>query len=239
MRIDLIIPTYNESENIAQLIRQFLSIHSYVHIIIADSDSPDGTVNIIRKHFPNNEKIHILECERKQGRGAAIAEAYKWIKKNSPASLIATADADFSHSPNDFPTLLNEVQNADVVIGSRYLKQSKIIGWPLSRKIFSASANLLARILLHIGIRDYTNGYRLFNRSALDSLNINKLDADGFIMLSQELTQWHTNKLKIVEVPTTFVNRVRGTSNFRPKLIIESLLVIFKTAWHARKQKNQ
>jgi len=235
LSIALIIPTLNEATNIVQIIKAYLSLPYDWHIIVADSASPDGTSQLVKDNFSSDNHIILLDASAHRGRGAAIVFAYQWIIDNKLAvDAIAASDADFSHDPQDFPKMADALAHADVVIGSRYSPSSKIVGWPISRHIFSYSANLLARLLLRVGLTDYTNGLRLFRYPMLTKLDLSTIDADGYIHLSQELLQWHTNKARIVEVPTTFVNRVRGKSNFKPKLIIESLLVIFKLAWQYR-----
>ena len=234
--IALIIPTLNEASDIVQIINAYLSLSYNIHIIVADSASPDGTGQLVLDNFKDNDKVTLLDTSTQRGRGASIVHAYQWlIDNNWPITAVATSDADFSHDPDDFHKLFTALKNADVVIGSRYTPTSKIVGWPLKRHIFSYAANILARFLLRVGITDYTNGYRLFRRSMLTKLNLSDIDADGYIHLSQELLQWHKLEARITEVPTTFVNRARGVSNLKPKLIFESLAVIFKLAWQYRR----
>jgi dolichol-phosphate mannosyltransferase len=227
-QVILIVPTFNEAPNIVPLIKAFRQVQPGIKVIVADSDSPDGTARVLESFFGDDQLVKVLKCDRKQGRGAAIVEAYKYIKENFREGIVAIADADFSHDPKDLPRLLAALEEGEIVIGSRYVKGSKIIGWPIGRRVFSALANSLARIVMGVGIRDYTNGYRVFRWAQLGNLNFSRLDADGFIMLSQELLQWHTRGANIVEVPTKFVNRLRGKSNFRLKLIVESLWVLLK-----------
>lgn len=203
-----------------------------MYIIVADSASPDGTGQLVIDNFRNNSNVILLDSGLQRGRGASIVYTYQWIIDNKvPCLVVATSDADFSHDPKDFHRLFTALKKVDVVIGSRYLSTSKIVGWSVKRRVFSYMANVLARNLLRVGITDYTNGYRLFRRSMLTKLDFSTIDADGFIHLSQELLQWRKLNASISEVPTTFVNRTRDASNLKPKLIFESLAVIFKLAW--------
>lgn len=235
----LIIPTYNEADNIIPLIRAFLKIDKSLYIIVADSDSPDQTGQLVTQTFTDNHRIHVLACRHTQGRGAAIAEAYQWIKTKLPTiRYIATADADFSHHPNDFTKLKQALTTSDIVIGSRYVTGGHIANWPLRRHLFSALANQAANLVLHIGIKDYTNGYRIFTRRALDKLQLEQLDANGFIMLSQELAQWQKLGFTICEIPTTFLNRQRGQSNLRPSVIIEAAWVLLKLLFTTKHTKK-
>lgn len=227
-RIILIIPTYNEAENIVLLVRAFLDAYPQLHVVVADSASPDGTDMLVRTRFAATGRVTVLQCRLKQGRGAAVVEAYRWILCHSNADFVGVADADFSHDPRDFQTMLTLLRDAELVIGSRYVAGSAIVNWPLSRRVFSFLANWLLIHNLRVGVRDYTNGYRLFRRSLLERLDLAQIDADGFIMLSQELIQWQRLGCRIVEAPTTFVNRTRGTSHFHFGLVLESLVVLVR-----------
>ncbi len=233
-RVTLIVPTLNEAENIVSLITAYHEVHERLMIIVADSDSPDGTARLVHETFTDEAKVRVLPCRREQGRGAAIAEAYQWILAHDVPDVIATSDADFSHDPKELPRLLAALEGADVVIGSRYLPASEIIGWPWHRYWFSKAANWLARRTLRLGIRDYTNGYRVFTADALRLLAVDKLDADGFIMLSQELVQWRQQGLRVTEVPTRFVNRVRGPSKFSLALVFEAWRVLWRLVGWSR-----
>lgn len=224
----LIIPTLNERDNILSIIQAFLKLYDYMEVLVADSDSSDGTAQLVIEADWGTRRVHVLPCARRQGRGAAIVEAYRALRLRADVTHVAIADVDFSHDPADFTRLWAALDHADVVIGSRYVPGSKIIGWPLRRRLFSLSANWLARLFLRLGVRDYTNGYRLMTWPAMTSLNLDQLDADGFIMLSQELVQWHQRGWRLAEVPTTFVNRQRGQSHFRLRLVWESLVVLSK-----------
>jgi dolichol-phosphate mannosyltransferase len=238
--IALIIPTLNEAANIVQIINAYLSLPYNIHVLVADSASPDDTGKLVLDSFKDNSNVTLIDASAQRGRGASIVYTYKWIIDNNvPCIAIAASDADFSHDPKDFHKLFTALKDADVVIGSRYSPTSKIVGWPVKRRVFSYAANVLARTLLRVGITDYTNGYRIFRRPMLTGLDFASIDADGYIHLSQELLQWHRLKATIVEVPTTFVNRARGASNLKLKLIIESLAVIFKLAWQHRVQGKQ
>lgn len=230
----LIIPTLNEAQNINQLIQEFWEAYPNMHILVADSESPDGTAKKVQNRFGATGKVTVLTCSRTKGRGAAIVEAYQWILKNNTAQLVATADADFSHRPKDFPLLIAATQEADLIIGSRYVPGSRIKNWPRYRRIFSVAANKILERTLKVGIKDYTNGYRVFKKQLLKELDLKKLDANGFIMLSQELAQWHKQGRTIKEIPTVFVNRVRGKSHFSLRMVAESVKVLIKLYQESR-----
>lgn len=223
-QVAIIIPTLNERKNIVEIIRAFKAVHTRMEVVVADS-STDGTDEVVKAVFVNDQSVHILKCGRR-GRGGAVKQGYEWLKTHSQAELVATADADGSHEPKELASLLQKSEEADLVVGSRYLRGSRIVGWPWYRHLFSRAANMWARLVLKAGIKDYTNGYRVFRRRLLEQMNLEQLDADGYIMLSQEIYQVKRLGGKITEVPTTFVNRQRGKSNFRLGLIVESGIVM-------------
>ena len=234
--VAIIIPTLNEKKNILDIIEAFKKAAEGVEIVIADS-SADGTDELVRKNYQNDSTVALIKCG-KRGRGGAVKKGYEWVIENSDADLIAVADADGSHDPKELPKLLNKTTEADLVIGSRYLKTSKIIGWPWYRHVFSRVANLSAKLVLKAGVSDYTNGYRVFRRKLIEQLNLSELDADGYIMLSQELYQVVRLAGRIAEVPTTFLNRQRGQSNFHLGLIMESGMIMWRL-WRAMNKTQQ
>lgn len=236
-QVAIIIPTLNERKNIVEIIRAFKAVHTRLEVVVADS-STDGTDEVVKAVFVNDQSVHILKCGRR-GRGGAVKQGYEWIKQHSSADLVAIADADGSHEPKELPALLEKSEIADLVVGSRYLPGSSIVGWPWYRHVFSRAANMWAKVVLKAGIRDYTNGYRVFNRRLIDQMNLNKLDADGYIMLSQEIYQVMQLGGKVVEVPTTFVNRQRGKSNFHLGLIVESGIIMGKLWREILKEKKR
>lgn len=223
-KVAIIIPTLNERKNILEIIKAFRAEVADIEVILADS-STDGTDELVSKTFKGDNGIVVLHCGR-LGRGGAVKKGYEWIRNHSPAELIVVADADGSHEPRELPLLLGKSGEAELVIGSRYINGSRIVGWPWYRHIFSRAANLSARLVLRAGVSDYTNGYRVFHRQLIDQFNLSSLNADGYIMLSQELYQVQLLGGRIAEVPTTFVNRQRGKSNFHIGLIVESSVIM-------------
>lgn len=234
--IALIIPTLNERENIIDVLKSFQDAVKGIEIIITDS-SDDGTPDIVKNAFKQDNTVTVLDCKR-LGRGKAVLEGYKWILKNSDASIIATADADLSHDPAELTMLINKLKEADFVIGSRYMKGGQNIGRSIGRTVFSELANIAAGLVLGREIKDYTNGYRTMKREVIESIDLNMLDADGFIMLSQEIDLVRRQGWRIAEVPTKFVDRVRGKSNFKIKLVFEAVKVLMVLWLKPKKRKS-
>jgi dolichol-phosphate mannosyltransferase len=220
-----------------EIIHAFRSVVSDIEIIIADSSS-DGTDDVVRQAYLGDKKVVVLKCGR-LGRGGAVKKGYEWARKNSQAELIVVADADGSHDPGELPLLLGKSGEAELVIGSRYVAGSRIVGWPWYRHVFSRAANLSARLVLRAEVKDYTNGYRVFHRKVIDQFNLDSLNADGYIMLSQELYQIQLLGGQIAEVPTMFVNRQRGKSNFHIGLIVESVVIMTRLWFEMKKTRRR
>lgn len=235
--IALIIPTLNERENIIDVLKSFQDAVKNIEIIIADS-SNDGTPDIVKNAFKQDDTVTVLDCKR-LGRGQAILEGYKWILSNTDTDIIATADADLSHDPSELTTLIKKLDEADFVIGSRYMKGGESIGRSIGRTIFSELANIAAGLVLGREIKDYTNGYRVMKREVIESIDLNMLDADGFIMLSQEIALVRKQGWRIAEVPTKFVDRVRGKSNFKIKLVFEAVKVLIVLGFKSKRDKKE
>jgi dolichol-phosphate mannosyltransferase len=234
-QIAIIIPTYNEEKNIERLIKNIKYHVGNVLIIVVD-DSSNNKISIIIK----KKKLDILYFNRgkKAGRGSAIIFGLKKLLTKKKIKAFIEMDADFSHDPAELKRNINFFFNnsLDLLIGSRYLKRSKIINWSLSRRIFSSLANFLARNLLQIPITDFTNGFRIYSRRSAKKIinNCGKI-GDGFIILSEILVVLYLNNFKINEIHSKFVNRVRGESSVGFKLILQSFFGLIKIYLKKRK----
>ena len=225
--IAIIIPAYNESDNIKNLIKKIRqNIKS--QIIVVDDSNDNLTKNILKKIKTN---IIYIKRNKKLGRGSAVLEGLKNALKKKEVEIFIEMDADLSHPPSELRRNIKffNDKNLDLLIGSRYLERSQIINWPVSRRIFSKLANYLARFLLKIPCSDYTNGYRIYSRRAAKKIvkKCGKI-GDGFIILSEILLVLFKNNFKIAEIKTKFVNRSRGESSANLKLIIASLIGLIK-----------
>ena len=234
-QIAIIIPTYNEEKNIERLIKNIKYHVGNVLIIVVDDSSNNKISTIIKK-----KKLDILYFNRgkKAGRGSAVIFGLKKLLTKKKIKAFIEMDADFSHDPAELKRNINFFFNnsLDLLIGSRYLKRSKIINWSLSRRIFSFLANFLARNLLQIPITDFTNGFRIYSRkSAQKIVNDCGKIGDGFIVLSEILVVLYLNNFKINEIHSKFVNRVRGESSVGFKLILQSFFGLIKIYLKKRK----
>jgi len=234
-KIAIIIPTYNETENIIELIRKIRNYVRNVIIYIVD-DSP--TPEIGKLINPNLKNVKYFYRKNKKGRGSAVLFGIKKALKDKQINLVIEMDADFSHNPNELKKNISffKKKNLDMLIASRYLNSSKILNWSLPRKIFSFFSNKVARFFLNINIKDFTNGFRFYSiRSAKKIINKCGNIGDGFIILSEIIVIIYNSNFKIEEVPTIFLNRTRGKSSVTIKLIIESLIGLIKLTFIKKK----
>jgi len=220
----VIIPTYNEQETIERTIDAVLESSIYPDILVVD-DSNDLTGDIVAAKAAVIKRVNLLKRKTKSGRGTAVLEGIRYGLDHDYTYLIEM-DADFSHDPEELPKLLAASTPNALVVGSRYLPQSRIVNWPLRRRIFSRCANLYAIIILRIGIRDYTNGYRVYHRDIAQKIRSNEIRSTGYIVLSEVAYQLFLMGVRFIEVPTVFVNRKNGTSNISLNEIWESLVSV-------------
>tara|TARA_B100001996_G_scaffold274525_1_gene215270 strand:+ start:656 stop:1372 length:717 start_codon:yes stop_codon:yes gene_type:complete len=226
--IAIIIPTYNEFENIERLVKEIKKqVPKSTIYIVDDSRKNDIGKLIFRKKI----KAKYFHRGKKLGRGSAVIYGLKKAFSQKKNSTFIEMDADFSHEPKELKKNINffNKKNLDLLISSRYLNNSKIINWGLSRRIFSKLANILARNLLRINIQDFTNGYRIYSKKSVKKI-IGKCGniGDGFIILSEIIVVLHNNFYKIQETRSTFVNRKRGESSVNLNLILASFFGLIK-----------
>ncbi len=224
----VIIPSFNERENIASLIEADLSLSPALDVLVVDDGSPDGTAQIVRElQGTYLNRLHLIERAGKGGRGSAVLAGLTFGLERDYQALMEM-DADFSHRPEEIPSLLAALAQYDWVVGSRYLRKSEIRGWGWRRTIFSALANRYARAILRIPIYDYTNGFRAYRRSAVEALEMDRIVAKGYVVLSEVAYQLYRKRLTVGEVPTLFINRRRGQSNLSFKEISEAFLSVLR-----------
>ena len=226
MNTGIIIPTYNEDKQVFDLIKLINKYLKIKYILIID-DTKNSKIKNIYFHFKN---VIYKNRKKKLGRGSAIIYGINFLMKKK-INIIIEMDADFSHNPNEIKKNLKLfIKNKiDLLISSRYLDKSKIINWPLKRRIFSRCANYLARSLLNIPLTDFTNGFRIYSKNTFKIItkNCGKI-GDGFIILSEIVYEIYRNNLKIIETPTKFKNRLRGQSSVNAKLIFDSFFGLIK-----------
>ncbi len=226
----VIIPTYNERENIESIIKKVMSLNSPFDILIVDDNSPDGTAAIV-KTLQNDFKgrLHILERKEKNGLGTAYIAGFKWCL-DKHYSYIFEMDADFSHNPDDLPRLLSASveQNAGLVIGSRYVTGVNVVNWPMSRVIMSYYASAYVRLITGMSIRDSTAGFVCYTRETLESINLDKIKFKGYAFQIEMKFKVFLKGIKIVEVPIIFTDRTLGTSKMSNKIFKEAFFGVIE-----------
>jgi len=227
MKIAIVIPTYNEKDNIKKIIPQIFSLVPQSSLIIIDDNSPDKTadeVKKLRKKFPH---LYLIKRKQKAGRGSAVIEGFKYADKYIRPQIYIEMDADFSHNPKELPQLIKSSKPKTVVLASRYVKDSQIINWPISRKITSFFANKLIRFILKLPIHDNTNGFRCYSKEAVNFLLNHQFKTQGYILLSEAAYLLSQKGFDFLEIPSVFRNRKLGKSNANLAEFLRSLPALF------------
>ncbi len=236
MKIGFVLPCYNEYENIFILINQIKKIFKNYLIVIVD----DSTSNIIKNRIKKKKQIKYFKRKVKSGRGSAVLFGMNKILNEKKVDLIVEMDTDLSSHPKELPNNIKifHKRKLDLLVMSRYKKNSKIINWPVRRRVFSFLSNKLAQFLLKVNVTDYTMGYRIYSKQAVKHIvkNCGKVGT-GFIVLSEILAELNANNFKIEDVGTVMINREKGKSSVNLKLILESLVGLFKIYLIQRKNK--
>ena len=226
----IIIPTYNEKENIEKIIRKIFSLEKSFHILIVDDGSPDGTANIVKslqsEYF---DKLHIQERTGKLGLGTAYIHGFKWALAKD-YQFIFEMDADFSHDPNDLIRLYNTnaLEGGDLSIGSRYVKGVNIVNWPMMRLLMSFFASKYVKIITGMPIHDSTAGFKCYKRVVLETINFDKIKFVGYaFQIEMKFITWKYG-FNIVEVPVIFTDRTEGTSKMSGGIFFEAVLGVIQ-----------
>lgn len=225
----IIVPTYNEAENIQLLIEKILSLNSDFDILVIDDNSPDGTSNIVKKLSNNSSKLFLISRTGKYGLGSAYVTGFKWALEKK-YSYIFEMDADLSHNPLDLINLQNELlkNECDIVIGSRYQNGVSVVNWPLSRIFLSYFANLYVRIITGMSIKDSTSGFVGYKYQALNSINLDKIQFNGYaFQIEMKYKLWKKN-YKLKEYQIIFENRKLGNSKMDKSIIFEAIIGVLK-----------
>ncbi len=224
----VIVPTYNEKENISELIRSVLSIDEGLEMLIVDDNSPDGTGEIVDGIAVREPRVHVIHREGKMGLGSAYITGFKWALANTDAKYVFEMDADFSHDPCALPEFLEAIRTNDLVIGSRYLKGITVVNWPLSRLILSKGANIYTRVVTGLPLKDSTGGFKCFRREVLEQLPLDTIKSDGYsFQIEMNFICWKKG-FRIKEIPILFVDRRVGISKMSKSIIWEAAFMVWR-----------
>jgi dolichol-phosphate mannosyltransferase len=237
----MVVPTYNEAENLAWIVGRLRAAEPSVDVLVVDDSSPDGTGALADDLAASDPAVHVLHRAAKGGLGAAYLAGFAWAL-DAGYDVLGEMDADGSHQPEQLHRLLDALagldgEGADLVIGSRYVPGGSVVNWPRRREALSRGGNLYVRLLLGISVRDATAGFRVFRRSALEKIDLGSVESAGYVFQTDLVTRCLRAGLTVREVPIEFVERVRGDSKMSGSVATESLRRI--TRWGLRERRDQ
>ena len=223
----VVIPTYNEAENIPTLIPSVLNQAPDIDVLVVDDGSPDGTAAVARRMRESDSRIHILERESKMGLGSAYVEGFKFAIKHS-YEFVFEMDADFSHSPGEIPNFLKKGEQFDLVLGSRYVNGVRVLNWPIRRLILSFAANVYTRIITGMPLHDATGGFKCFRRKVLEAIDLDSVKSNGYAFQIEMSYKAWKNGFRVTEIPITFHDRRSGVSKMSRDIVYEAFFMVWK-----------
>lgn len=223
----VVIPTYNERENIQHLVPRILDQGEAFHILIVDDNSPDGTGALAEELARQEPRVHVLHRPGKLGLGTAYVAGFRW-GLDFGAELIFEMDADFSHDPAMLPVFVEEIRDCDLVLGSRYVPGGGVRNWPLSRRLMSQGGSLYARTILGVPIRDLTGGFKCFRRHVLEALPLDQVQTTGYAFQIEMTYRALLAGFRVKEIPIIFVDRVQGASKMSRRVFLEAVIAVWR-----------
>jgi dolichol-phosphate mannosyltransferase len=226
----VIIPTYNEKENVRSVVELALSQAPNVDVLVVDDNSPDGTATIVNEMAKTDPRVHLMSRPGKQGLGTAYIAGFKWGLPRGYAYLIEM-DADFSHDPHEIPNMLKAIQSADLVLGSRYIDGVRVVNWPLSRLFLSKGASYYVRIITGLPVYDPTGGFKCFRRGVLETIELDSVRSNGYaFQIEMSYKAWMMG-FRVREIPITFADRHAGQSKMSGHIVREALWMVWSLAF--------
>ncbi len=226
-KILVIIPTYNELENIDKIIREIHNIRPEIDILVIDDNSPDGTAKRVGELKALNRHLFLIERPGKLGLGTAYVVGFKYAIEHG-YDYIFEMDADYSHDPKEITNFLSAIQDADLVIGSRYIKGVNVVNWPLSRLLLSYYANKYTRFVTGLPLADSTSGYKCFRREVLETVNLDDIHSGGYsFQIEMNFKAWKKG-FRLKEIPIIFIDRAIGKSKMSKKIVREAVIMVWK-----------
>ncbi|MDZ7765251.1 MAG: polyprenol monophosphomannose synthase [Melioribacteraceae bacterium] len=223
----IIIPTYNELNNIQKLIPVLRENYPAIDLLIVDDNSPDGTADAVKKFMENDQQIHIIEREGKLGLGTAYVSGFRYMLERDYEFAIQM-DADFSHDPVEIKNFLKEIEDHDLILGSRYIKGVNVINWPMSRLLLSYFANQYTRIITGLPVCDATGGFKCFRREVLEAINLDNITSSGYSFQIEMTFKAYKKGFRIKEIPIIFNDRTDGDSKMSKKIVHEAVFMVWK-----------
>jgi dolichol-phosphate mannosyltransferase len=233
----VVVPTYNERENLPPLVQRLLLLPVRVDLLVVDDNSPDGTGQVAEDLAKRHSAVHVLHRAEKNGLGRAYLAGFKWALQYN-YQFIFELDGDFSHNPDDIPMFLEAANDADLVLGSRYLNGIRIINWPLSRLMLSKCAAKYVQAVTGMPFSDPTGGYKCFRRKALEAINLDEIGSNGYSFQIEMTHKLWRQGFKIVEVPIIFTDRFQGHSKMSGNIVSEALLMVWRLWFQNRMHRK-
>lgn len=227
MKALVIIPTYNERENLTELLRQIFALKLGLEVLIVDDNSPDGTGELADQMAAADPNVHVLHRAGKMGLGSAYVAGFRYALDRDYEAVFEM-DADFSHNPESLPVFLKELETADLVLGSRYLHGVTVVNWPLSRLILSYAANVYSRVITGMNIKDATGGFKCFRRQVLEAIDWSRVKSDGYGFQIEINFKAFRKGFRIKEIPILFVDRRAGESKMSRKIVWEAAYMVWR-----------
>jgi dolichol-phosphate mannosyltransferase len=229
----VIVPTYNERENIERLIATVLAQDASLDILVVDDGSPDGTGEIVDRIAEQNPRVHAVHRPRKMGLGTAYLSGFRWALERDYAYMFEM-DADFSHDPAHLPQFLSAIQNCDLVLGSRYRNgRVTVVNWPMTRLLLSYFANIYARVVTGLELGDATGGFKCFRRSVLEGIPLDQVRSNGYAFQIEMSFRAVRKNFRITEIPIVFVDRTDGESKMSKHIVREAIWMVWRLRWWA------
>ena len=223
----IVMPTYNERENLPRMAQRLLGLPAKVDLLVVDDNSPDGTGKLADELASKHPEIHVLHRAEKNGLGRAYIAGFQWALERR-YEFVFEMDGDFSHNPDDVPAFLDAARDTDLVLGSRYINGIRIINWPLSRLMLSKSAATYVRIITGMPFTDPTGGYKCFRRRALEAIKLDEVQSNGYSFQIEMTHKLWRQGYRIAEVPIVFTERVKGHSKMSGHIVREALIMVWR-----------
>jgi len=229
----VIIPTYNERQNVPALVPEVLAQDPETEILIVDDDSPDGTGALVTDMSAREPRLHLLARPRRDGLGPAYKDGFRWALARD-ADLVVQMDADFSHNPAMLPRFFSEIADCDLVLGSRYVQGITVVNWPIERLLLSYFGNAYARRVLGMSVRDATGGFKCWRKTAIEAIDLQDVRSNGYAFQIEMTYRAWRRGLRIREIPIIFMDRTQGESKMTKRISLEALWIV----WWLRLRRN-
>jgi dolichol-phosphate mannosyltransferase len=226
----VVIPTYNESENILKIVPEVLNQSPEIDVLVVDDNSPDGTARLVKGEMEKNPRVHLIERTGKMGLGTAYVAGFKFAIARG-YEFVFEMDADHSHDPREIPAFLKAAENADLVLGSRYTNGVRVLNWPIKRLLLSYFANVYTRFMTGLPLHDATGGFKCFRRRVLEAIDLDRVRSNGYaFQIEMSYKAWKKG-FRIVETPIVFLDRRSGKSKMSKQIVHEAFFMLWKLRW--------